>query len=130
MQFLGVNQIGRFDFEPILAGDFPRVTEDVTLAGGSVYPLGSVLALRGDGKCVLLNSADATTEPAYTPEPYAVLAETVDATSDDTVGVAWLTGEFIRHRLVFGGSDTWGIHKAAARKIGIFFQPARKQPNE
>ena len=126
-QALGITQIGRFDFSPILAGDFPKVTNEVILATGSVYQQGSVLGkVTASGLCVLVNSANSD----GSEKPYAVLAETVDATTVEAKGVAWLTGEFARAHLIFGGSDAWETHEQAAREVSIFFKETRQAPNE
>ncbi|MDR7318908.1 head decoration protein [Brevibacillus nitrificans] len=52
--------------------------------------------------------------------PFAILADDdVDATADDQRATAYVSGEFNRDALKFGGSDTIDTHEAALRKIGI-----------
>ena len=118
---LGINTIGEFQPRQIIAGDFQRVTKAVTLNAGAVYPMGSVLGIRSaNGLCKLVDSAqDDGTETVY-----AILGEDVDATEGQAVGAAFLTGEFIRDALTFGGSDTWETHEQAARALSIFFKDA------
>jgi hypothetical protein len=125
-----MEQIGRFDFSPILAGDFDRATTPVTLVSGQVYKLGSVLMRGDDGRFSLIDSAGDDPEAGIIAKPYAVLAEEVDATTADGTGAAWLTGQFIRTRLVFGGTDTWETHEVAAREVSIFFRDSAQQPNQ
>ena len=120
-----MKKIGQFDYEPILAGDLQRVTTPVTLKAGQVYKLGSVLGVDKTGLCSLVDS----TKNDGTQNLFAVLAETVDATEADAAAGAWMTGEFERARLIFGGSDTWKTHEKAARDVGIFFKDAALQPN-
>ena len=121
-----MEQIGEFQYRPILAGDFPKVTEAVTLKAGAKYLLGSVLGKDASGVCALVDSSKSN----GTQVPYAVLAEDVDATAANAVGASWLTGEFERDRLIFGGTDTWQTHEKAARDVSIFFKDAALQPNE
>jgi len=119
---LGVNTIGQMEWQEILAGDFPRSTEAVTIASGQNLKFGSVLGRVEDtGEYKLVNSeSDDGSEV-----PYAVLMEDVDATSAASEGIAYLTGEFIRTKLTFGGSDTWETHLSEARKNSIFFKESR-----
>lgn len=108
-------QIGKFEPVNLLAGEMYRSTKGVTMAAGQIYPAGSVIALNSDKKGVLLDSADAELEL------YGVLAGEVDATKAAASGVAYLTGEFNRNALTFGGDDTYEDHEDSAREKGIFF---------
>lgn len=120
-----MQKIGQFDYEPILGGDFQKVTTPVTLKAGQIYKVGSVLGIDGTGLCSLVDSSKSD----GTESVYAVLAETVDATYVNMAAAAWMTGEFERERLIFGGTDTWQAHEAAAREVSIFFKDAALQPN-
>jgi hypothetical protein len=123
MRQLGVNEVGKMEWREILAGNFPASTEEVTLATGQNLKLGSVLGrVTASGQYKLVNSA----ADDGSQEPYCVLMEDVNATDSTAVGIAYLTGEFIRTRLIFGGTDTWETHLAAARKNSIFFKESRQ----
>jgi hypothetical protein len=114
------------EWREILAGDFPNSTEDVVIASGQNLKLGSVLGrVTATGKYKLV---DSTAEDG-SQVPYSVLMEDVDASAGNAVGVAYLTGEFIQTKLIFGGSDTWSTHSAEARKNSIFFKESRQAPN-
>lgn len=105
------------EFQPnnLVAGYKHQTTEQIKLASGAVYLIGSVLAKNKSGECVLVDSStDANVI-------YGILAHTVDATSDTTGGVAYLTGEFNKRALIFGGNDTAEQHIDIARKLGLFF---------
>ena len=119
MERLGVNSVGSMEWREILAGDFPTSTEAVTLAAGQNLKQGSVLGRVGTtGEYKLVNSA----ANDGSQEPYCVLMEDVNATDSAAVGIAYLSGEFIRDKLIFGGTDTWETHLVAARKNSIFFK--------
>lgn len=99
----------------LVAGYKHQTTEQVKLAAGAVYRIGSVLAKNQSGECVLVDSStDANVI-------YGILAHTVDATNGTAGGVAYLTGEFNTRVLIFGGSDTAEQHIDTARKLGLFF---------
>ncbi|MNJ64736.1 hypothetical protein D3C77_607080 [compost metagenome] len=52
--------------------------------------------------------------------PYAVLADTeINATTEDVRAVGYVSGEFNRDALKFGGTDTIDKHEIAMRKIGL-----------
>lgn len=123
----GINQIGQFAFESLLAGYFPRASVEVTLKSGTHYPVGAVLGrVIADGKCALVDSSKSD----GSEKVYGVLAEAVDATAADRTGVAFLTGEFVAQRVTFGGSDNAATHRDAARALCIFFHDAALQPNQ
>lgn len=112
-----------FTPDNLVAGDFPIVTEAVTVDTG-VLARGTVLGkITATGLCVICNSAG-TDDGRRTP--YAVLLEDVDATSADQIAAAALSGAFNENKLVFGGSDTVATHKAALRDLGIYCVPAQK----
>ena len=133
MSQLGINKIGRFDYSPLMAGDYPRAAVVVTLKAGQVYKPGSVLGMDDAGLCSLVDSAATD----GTEKPYAVLVgsnrdsfEEVDATLADEIGVAYCTGEFAREFLIFGGADTWQTHERAARDVCMFFRKTATAPNQ
>jgi hypothetical protein len=106
-----------FTPDRLIAGDFPIVTEAVTIDTGTLTR-GTVLGkITASGKCVICNSAG-TDDGRRTP--YAVLLEDVDASSDDVLAAAALSGTFDDAVLVFGGTDTISTHKAALRDLGIY----------
>jgi len=109
-----------FTPENLFAGNvYPVVTEKATITGGN-YARGTVLGMvTASGKLTIVDS----TKSDGTETPYAILADAVDASSDDKVAAVYLTGEFNQAALVFGGTDTYATHKVAARKVGLFFKP-------
>lgn len=51
--------------------------------------------------------------------PWAVLAEDMDATTADKRVAVYLEGQFVESQLIFGGDDTVETHRAAMRDLGI-----------
>jgi len=127
MKTLGITTIGQMNWQEILAGDFPRSTEAVTIASGNNLKFGSVIGKITNTDTYKLVDSSATDG---SQEPFAVLMEDVDASAGPAVGIANLTGEYIRTKLIFGGSDTWQTHFTAARKNSIFFKESRQAPNQ
>lgn len=101
--------------QPVVAG------EGVIASGQGVLTRGTVLGqLTANDKCVIVDSA---ADPADGSETiYAILAETVDATSADAKAPLYFTGEYNEAALTFGGDDDADAHRKAARNIGIFFK--------
>ena len=109
---------GSYAHDNLLAGDFPRVERKATVASGAgELKRGSVLALDGAGKAVLVDSGSGT---ASVQDPHAVLAHDVDATAADAEAIVYYTGEFNEGALVFGGTDTIDTHRDALRGLSIF----------
>lgn len=50
---------------------------------------------------------------------HSVLAEDIDTTGGDVRTVVYVTGEYNRDALIFGGTDTVATHEDAMKKIGI-----------
>ncbi|WP_322957932.1 head decoration protein [Providencia huashanensis] len=117
-------QIGQFIPVNLFAGEMYRSTKGVNLLAGQVYPVGSVIALNADKKGVLADSSGDTLTF------YGVLSEEVDATEEDKVSIVYLTGEFNRRALVFGGADTADQYEEIARTQGIFFLDTEANWNE
>lgn len=110
-----------FTPDSLFAGQvMPVVTGPVTVAAGNRLTRGTVLGqVTATGACVAVDSAATDGSEA----PYAVLAQDVDATAQDTAAAAYLTGEFNQDALIFGGADTLATHKAALRRLAIFAKP-------
>jgi hypothetical protein len=114
---LGVNTIGSIDRPSIIAGDFPRVTDEIT--AGEELPLGSLVYRDTDGTVKKWRStADAV---------HGVVAEDL---SEGGVGIAWLTGEFVGPRVVVADGSNWEDAVDSARSKSIFFKDARLAPNQ
>jgi hypothetical protein len=97
---------------------------ETILSGSGVVVRGTCLgkisaAGASQYKCVPVNSANSNGSQTI----YAILAETVDATSADKKAPVYYTGEYNETKLIFGGADTINTHRTAARNIGIFFKP-------
>lgn len=112
-------ELGRFEYDNLIAGGVaPKVTDAVTLVEGQLYLRGSVLGLTDTGEATLVDSSLEGTES----KPYAVLSEDVDATEGSTRGPVYLTGEFNKNAVIFGGEDTAETHEVELRNIGIFLK--------
>ena len=81
MTVQGFKDLGTSTADNLLAGEFPRVGFLATITGGS-YEKGTILS-KSSGKYSICSD-----------NPEAVLAETVDASSEDKQAVIYLTGEF------------------------------------
>jgi hypothetical protein len=105
--------IGTFVKDNLIAGDFPMVTDFITVATGTgVLARGTLL--KADG-----------TKMASGDTPYGVLGEDIDATSADAEATVYLTGEFNKLTL----ASVTGITLAAAditalRALSIFVKNA------
>lgn len=110
-----MQKLDEFKPDNLIGGYMHQSTEQVILKSGSVYKTGSVLAKTVTGECVLVDSSTAN------KIIYGILAHEVDASSSNESGVIYLSGEFNKRALVFGGTDTWEQHYDEARKLGLYF---------
>lgn len=108
-----------FTPDNLFAGHVQPVVSGSETITGAAFTRGTVLGqVTADSKCVAVNNA--LSNGAQTV--YAVLAEDVDASSEDKVAAVYYTGEFNTNALTFGGDDTVADHKRGARNVGIFFK--------
>jgi hypothetical protein len=113
---------GTLENPNLFAGSFPRVTRKVTIvqnAGANLddYTPGLVLGrVTASGSYAPVDDSLAT----GAENPRAVLAHSVDPTGGDVEAIVYLTGDFNRNELKFGGDDTAADHEDALRDLSIF----------
>lgn len=100
----------------ISAGDFPVVTEAVTIGLNQTLKVGSVLGVDAAGDYVLSLSAAEDTSKA----PVAICSEAITTTGTKGVGIVRLTGEVLGSQLDIGTGHTLESVKAALRPLCIF----------
>jgi hypothetical protein len=67
------------------------------------------------------NIADSTKTDGTQTAKY-ILADDIDATSADVVAQCYMSGEFNRKALTFGGTDTYDKHEDALRDVNIILR--------
>jgi hypothetical protein len=104
----------------LLAGDYPVVTDEVTIVTGQTLTRGAVLGkITASGKHALCDSTASDGSQA----PVCVLAEDCDASAADKTGVpVYLSGAVAETSLAFGGTDTADTHRAALRDLNIYLK--------
>ena len=111
----GFNDLGETTSDNLIAGEFPRVVRLATVSGGNLKR-GAILGkITSNGKCVLCVAA--ATDGSK--DVYAVLAEDVDASSEDKQAVAYLTGEFNKTALKANAEIDTLIPKLRAKSIFV-----------
>lgn len=111
MTVQGFMDQGTTTADNLIAGEFPRVSELATITGGN-YTRGTVLK-ESEGALTICGASDT---------PAAILAENVDATSEDKQAVIYLTGEFNAAALTVASGTTIAGLKAKLREKSIFIK--------
>jgi len=116
---IGINTIGKVEWPSLIAGDFPRVTEEVT--AGEDLVLGSLVYRDTDGTVKKCRTTSDTI--------HGVVSEDIN---DGDIGTLWLTGEFIGPRITVADPDNvdWEDFVDSARAKSIFLKDARLAPNQ
>ena len=111
---------GTYTPDNLIAGDFPLVTVQVTIASGAgAQPRGAVLGkVTATGKYI--RSLSAASDGSETPR--AILAQDVDATSGDVVATAYIKGEFNERALTIGTGHTADSIRDALADKGIILR--------
>lgn len=112
--------IGTHTPDELIAGDYPVVTDIITVLSGENLARGTVLGrISASGKHVIVNSAG--TDDGRRA-PVAILAEACDASGGDKQALVYLSGAFNEGKCVFGGTDTAATHRAALRDLNIYLK--------
>lgn len=109
-------------YDELLAGMVgPFITVSVIVREGAVHERGEVLGVVGqetDGTYIV-DIVDSSSEDG-SENPFGILADPeVDATEKAKRATAYVSGEYNRDALIFGGTDTIETHDLALRNIGI-----------
>ena len=108
----------------VAAAEYSNGIKFTITAGTTPFEVGDgfdITVAAGSGKFRKVNTANKDGSGRIA----AILANDLDATSDDVVGVGYVMGEFNEGALVFGGDDSAADHRAAAGAIGIVFRTVR-----
>lgn len=114
-----VQTIGNFANDNLIGGaDIPALTKVVTIkSGAGLLPRGRVLGKITTGdKCVSVDSSKSD----GSEKPYCILVRPVDATSADVKAEVYISGQFNREALTFGGTDTDATHEDGLRDLNIY----------
>ncbi len=108
-----------FTPDKLLAGDYPAVTDIVTVLSGQVLTRGACLGkITATGKYIKCDSTAVDGSAA----PVAILSEDCDATGADKAAVVYLSGAFNQAAVAFGGTDTAATHRVALRDLNIYLK--------
>ncbi len=134
MSITGRAQVGEFKPDNLIAGNrHPIDVRHITIKAGQKLVRGSVLeqdtegkekyVLRGTraAKAAVQTEEEVKTETLAEVEAEYILAEDVDASEEDTIGLVYQSGEFAENVLVT--KDGYKISeddRRALRKAGIF----------
>lgn len=107
MSTQGFTDQGEITADNLIAGEFPRVSVLLTISNGK-FKRGTILGKKEDGKYTISASA-----------PEAILAEDVDASTEDKQAVAYLTGEFNKSALKANAEIDTLVAKLRAKSIFV-----------
>lgn len=102
-----------------LGGSFPIVTETVTLLAGRVYKKNTLLGKITASKKLTI-SLSAASDGSEVPD--VILAEDVDATESDKIGVVYKSVEINKNSVVVGAGHTIDSVKDILRGKSIFLK--------
>ncbi len=113
-----------FTHDNLQAGDFPIVTDAVTILSGENLTRGAVLGkVTASGKYILCDTAavDGSEDPKF------ILAEDADASGGDLDDVpVYASGEFNDNKISLGGATTPADVKEALRDRSIYLKTPLK----
>lgn len=110
--------------DKLFAGEYPRVTETVTILTGNSVVKGALLGkITASGKYIL--SLSAAVDGSETPA--AIAAEDIDATAADKLGPVYLSGEFNQDGLTYGTAHTAASVKNGLRDLNIYLKTVVEQ---
>lgn len=108
-------------YDNLFAGNFPVFSKRLTVLSGENVTKGTAMGkITASGKLTILdaNAGDGS------QNPYCIMAEDVDATGGDTVGLAYLAGGFNENKITFNSGEDADTHFDAFRDLGIYLIPS------
>jgi len=110
--------------DKLYAGEYPRVTETVTILSGQTIAKGAVLGrITSGGKYILSLSAAGDGSEV----PRAIAADNIDASAGDKIGPVFLSGEFNQDGLTIGTAHTVATIKDGLRALNIYLKTVVQQ---
>lgn len=105
------------DYDGLIAGDFPLVTDTETVLTGLDLERGTLM-----GKITATGQIQACDHTASdgSETPFGVLAEDIDTSGGAATGLIYLTGIFDSSKLTFGGSTAIADVKDAMRNVNLY----------
>jgi hypothetical protein len=106
----------------LAAGEYPRVTEEITVVAGQNLTRGAVLGkITASGKWRLsVTPAAVGNEGSETPR--AILVQDTDASAADKEAAAYRTGEFNQAAITLGAGHTVDSVREGLADVGIFLK--------
>ena len=115
-------RLGEFKPDGLIAGDFPTVSMEITVAGPAEFRRGDVIAQTGDETYALVDS----TGTSGAELPVGIVCD--DFSVDDaatTKSTMYVKGEFNQRFMRFGGADTADTHMRRMTEIGMIIRGTR-----
>lgn len=97
--------------DPLFAGEFPRVTTEVTIASGQNLARGTVVGRVTVGGAYVISLA---AEDDGSEDPVGILVQATDATSGAKTASIYRTGEFNEDEVILGAG-----HSIASIRDGL-----------
>ena len=114
----GYREVSSYKHENIIAGNFPLLTETVTIAAGQSLKKGAVLGKNGDGEYVLSTSA----VEDGSQNPVRILATDCTTTDKSKDSIAYRTGRFRATKLQYGEGHSFESVKDSLELRSIFLE--------
>jgi len=104
----------------LIAGDFPLVTEGVTILDGQILTRGSLLGrITASGKYIL--SLSGAGDGSEVPRAIVIDKDVEPSGADEETGV-YITGEFAEGEIIFGAGHDADSVRDALREKSIFLK--------
>lgn len=113
-----------FNWDRLLAGDYPIMSRSATLISGENRTKGAVLGrITASGKYKLSVAAAGDGSEV----PIAILSKNTDASAGDVVTIIYESGEFNEEALTFGAGHTKDSVRDGLRNLNIYLKsPVKK----
>lgn len=109
--------LGQYTPPNLIAGDFPIVTQAVTIAAGQTLSAGAVLGrIQANGRYVLSTA----TANDGSEAPMVVLAQPINTTNGEEEAVCYLSGQFNTKAVLLGAGHTTESVSHPLRILNIY----------
>lgn len=112
-----------FNYDGLIAGDFPNVTANREILSGQILARGSLLGKFTSNKIL---DAISPGDNDGTQLPFAILAEDVDTTQGNKFASVYLSGEFNKDKVIVPSDGDIDDFIDLARNVGLYLKTVQE----
>jgi hypothetical protein len=121
-----MTELGKMEYDNLIAGDTPTKTMEIVIKNPCEFKRGYVIGKTEDEDFKLVDS----TATDGSENPIGIITDDIKVEDGETkTTTMYISGDFSRRRVVFGGTDTYENHESSMAKVGLILRRTIKGVN-